>query len=301
MLLDCPYRFLLERVLHLEAPVERRPAREIGQPHYGGLVHLVMENFFREHGERFCRKRGTLAEWERRAAEVADGCFDDFLGEYPLLGSGTVEAQRDRLRRDVGYLLEAEWETHLPLTFVGVEEPFGFPPEAIRLTGGRTLYVRGFIDRVDLRGRQAMVRDIKTGRAKTLPDEPTRPGIDMQLALYSLVAPRLPAVGGARVGFAAYTYPAATGDRERAYASRREVEELLAEGRAWLQLASALLVARSFPHAADPEACKFCPFQPACGDDATEVSKRKLVTAADGSPEQAFAALQGILDDDDAA
>ncbi|MHC5021183.1 MAG: PD-(D/E)XK nuclease family protein, partial [Planctomycetota bacterium] len=37
-LLECPYRFLLERVLQWEEPAGAPESREIGQPHYGGLV-----------------------------------------------------------------------------------------------------------------------------------------------------------------------------------------------------------------------------------------------------------------------
>ncbi len=296
-LLVCPHRFLLERVLHLDAPVERPAVREIGQPHYGALVHRVMERFFRAHGPHFCQQDGSFTEWARTAAVIVDRCFEEFCAEYPLLGTGIAGAQRERLRRDVSYLLEAEWETHLPLTFVGVEVPFGFPPEAIALRGGHTLYVHGFIDRVDLRGHQLMVRDIKTGRAKRLREAPTQPAIDMQLALYALVAPRLPEAEGARVAHAAYTYPAAQGDRERPYASPAAVGDRLANGRAWLELAATLLRARSFPHAANTDACTYCPFRPVCGDDAPAVSRRKLATADDDSPERAFGALQGVMDD----
>src|SRR5439155_671574 len=106
--LGCPHRYLLESVLHFR-PVARAPSiREIDPMPYGSLVHRVVERFFRAHGEAFCRRERSLHEWRDLAGEVADATFTDFLREYPLAGDGAVEAQRRRLRRDVGYLPRAQ-------------------------------------------------------------------------------------------------------------------------------------------------------------------------------------------------
>jgi hypothetical protein len=296
-LLSCPYRFLLEHVLHLDAPPEPPPSREIGQPYYGTLVHRVMERFLRQHGESFCSKDGAFDDWADRISVVADRCFEEFCAEYPLLGDGTTAAQRERLRRDVRALLQADWDTHLPLTLVGVEVPFGFPtPVSLPLGDGRTLYVRGFIDRVDRKGRQVLVRDVKTGRAKPRNEEPTHPSLDTQLVVYTLVAPDL--AGGGRVGLAAYTYPALVSDRERAYDGAADLDTLLTAGREWLRRGAALLSARTFPHAIDENACTYCPFVPVCGAAIHETSARKLATATPQSPEHGFAELQRPTEDD---
>jgi RecB family exonuclease len=297
-LLACPYRFFLERVLHLDAPSERPPMREIGQPYYGTLVHRVMEQFLREHGERFCRKDGTFEGWTDRILAVADRCFDEFGAEYPLLGDGTTATQRDRVRRDVRTLLQADWDSHLPLTFVGVEVPFGIPtPVGVALGDGRMLYLRGFIDRIDRKGGQLFIRDVKTGRAKPRDDDPMHPSLDTQLVVYSLVAPALAGTAGGRVELAAYTYPSLVSDRERAYDGAADLDALLTEGRAWLRRGADLLSARTFLHTADEGSCKYCPFVPVCGDDIHERSARKLKTAAPDSPEHGFAELQGATGD----
>lgn len=313
-LLACPYRFLLERVLHFHPPTERPPLREIGQPHYGSLVHRTLEQFLREHGPAFSRAHGSPGdrpdtpelggrrewpgwpEWRRLATEVADGCFAAFLDEYPLLGEGVREAQRSRLRRDVTRFLESEWEDHHPLTFVGVEVPFGIPPERIDLESGRGLWVRGFIDRVDMKGARIVVRDVKTGRPKPRWQIDTGPDPDLQLGLYALVAPRLAETRDRQVVHAAYVFPAAAADRERSYAGA-DLEVLLTATRDWLDLAAALLEAAAFPHATEAQQCRYCSFRPLCGDDADTVSTRKL-GHEDGVLAR-FAALTKTTDDPD--
>ena len=60
-LLQCPHLFLLGTVFYLQEAAGPPPLREIGQPHYGGLLHRVAERFAREHGEPFgarLRKEG---------------------------------------------------------------------------------------------------------------------------------------------------------------------------------------------------------------------------------------------------
>src|SRR5206468_9407843 len=127
--------------------------------------------FFRAHGEAFCRRERSLREWQAVAGDVADATFTDFLREYPLAGDGAVEAQRRRLRRDVGYLLRAEWESPLRFEFGQVEGSFGYPtPVALRLDAEHVLHVHGFIDRIDRATPGLVVRDVKTGTLEPGPD-----------------------------------------------------------------------------------------------------------------------------------
>jgi RecB family exonuclease len=295
-LLGCPYRFLLQRVLHLQAPTARPPSREIGQPDYGSLVHRIMEAFFRQHGPEFCRRERTLETWNDTARDVADRCYAEFLGEYPLAGDGAVDTQRDRVRRDVEHLLRAEWDPRRRAEFVGVEIPFGYPTPVPVALGDRILHVHGFIDRVDGPLTALRLRDIKTGRPKMREDEEVNVCRDAQIALYALVAPA--AVGGGRVVSAAYVYPVAAGDPERVFAGA-DLDALRVEAREWFGLAADLLAARSFPHAAAPNACSYCEFQPVCGDTAAVVSRRKLATAEPGCPAARFATLQGVTERED--
>jgi RecB family exonuclease len=190
--------------------------------------------------------------------------------------------------------LRADWEQHLPLEHVGVEIPFGFPPVAVPLEGDRRLFVRGFIDRIDRRGRAAVLRDIKTGRARSRRLDPLAPTLDLQLALYAIVAPSLLGDAGGRVGLAAYAYADAGGESERAYATTADIDALLTAGRRWLDVAERLLVARSFPHAVDPEACRYCAFRPVCGEGAVAASRESLAALDPDRPERPFAMLHAV-------
>ena len=297
VLLACPHRYLLDSVLSFKPREERLSLRDVEQPHYGSLVHRVVERFFRAHGEAFCRKERTLAEWRRIADEAADACFLEFLREYPLAGDGAVEAQRQRLRREVGYLVRAEWDSGTRLTYGNVEVSFGYPAAVPLAVDGGTLHVQGFIDRLDRVTVGLVVRDFKTGKQKAREETDVDPVVDAQIALYALVAPGL--MGGEKVARAAYIYPVAAGDAERAFEGS-ELEDLLRRAREWFGLARELLAARSFPHTADAKRCNYCAFQAVCGTDGAAVSQRKLAAAAPSSVAARFAAIQRATEVDDA-
>ena len=300
VLLGCPHRYLLENVLCFKPREEQLSLREVGQPSYGSLVHRVLEHFFRANGEAFCRRERTLAEWRVIADEAADACFLELLGEYPLAGDA-VEAQRQRLRREVGYLVRAEWESGARLSFGKVEASFGYPvPVPLPVDGDVTLHVRGFIDRLDRASVGVVVRDFKTGQPKAREETDIDPVVDAQIGLYALVASGV--MGGEKVARAAYVYPVAAGDSERAFEGA-ELEELLRRARDWFGLARELLAARSFPHTADAERCRYCAFQAVCGTDEPAVSQRKLAAAKPSSLAARFAAItaiEGAAEEDDA-
>ncbi len=165
VLLQCPHLFLLGNLLGFDEPAVAPPQREIGQPAYGGLFHLVAEEFYRTHGTAFCAREGRLDAWHGRADEVLERVFDRFLQQYPLVGGAVVGQQRERLRRDVHELIDYDWDAGRSTRFVAVERSFGRPIPLELPVGGRTLFVRGQIDRVDVEGTHTLVRDLKTGRA----------------------------------------------------------------------------------------------------------------------------------------
>jgi len=106
-------------------------------------------------------------------------------------------------------------------------------------------------------------------------------------------------MGGEKVARAAYIYPVAAGDAERAFEGA-ELEDLLRRAREWFGLARELLAARSFPHTADAKRCNYCAFQAVCGTDGAAVSQRKLAAAAPSSVAARFAAIQRATEADDA-
>lgn len=286
-LLFCPLAFLYQRVLNWDEPGGAPSLRELDPLTYGALFHEVMEAFYRQHGEAFVSRRGGLSHWKKVAGEVARERISALLASYPLVGGGVVEKERARLLREVESFLEYDWR--LPLSrFVAVERAFsGLELDA----GGRRLHVRGYMDRIDVEGDHALVRDLKTGRAhpRVGEEEDPTPGRDVQLGLYGLSVRALAAEWGLPAKLeAAYAY-SRTGE-ERAF--RRDYAALEAATRTWLALAARLLGERAFPPTPLESDCALCPFQPVCG---SAVPARAAAAAAGAAgPVRDFLRLKGV-------
>jgi RecB family exonuclease len=269
-LLQCPHRFLLASVLHFDEPTSAPSTHEIGQPAYGSLFHRAAEEFYRAHGAAFCARQETIIAWCERADVIADRVFAEFLEQYPLVGGAVIGRQRNRLLGDLRELLEHEWAGAAISRFVAVERGFGRPVPVQIECGGRWLFVRGRIDRMEVLGPHTVIRDLKTGRAHPRRGREAAPDavLDIQIAVYGLVARLLAAEWGVpdRVS-AGYAYVGHGAD-ERAW--QELGEELEPAARQWLALAADLLEARAFPRTPDPNDCKYCHLQPVCGKGAQE-------------------------------
>jgi hypothetical protein len=277
-LLECPRRFLFEKILRWKEAAGAPPERELDPLTYGSLFHAVMEDFYRAHGAAFLADSGRRPEWVAAAHAIGDARFAETIASFPLAGEAVREKERARLRADAETFLALDSRT--PRTFVDVERSFGVPEALPLAVGPRTLYVRGFIDRLDVEAGRLLVRDLKTGSAHPRrgdEEEPT-PVRDVQLGLYGLVARRLaPSWGLPSEVMAAYVYPSERGGgTERAF--RDDFAALEAATLEWLALAADLLAARQFPPTPVRSDCTFCPFQAVCGK---------------GAADRAYEALQG--------
>lgn len=287
LLLGCPHRFVLERLMRLKAPVTRPSSDAIDPIAYGSLFHAAVERFMNESGAALCQKTGDLDQWIERAKAIANEEFDSLCHVYPLRGVDATERERQRLLRQIEQLVRYEWNKD-EREFVATELGFG-EPEPVRLEiEGAHLNVRGAIDRVDRAadGRLA-VRDIKTGRMYDLNDDPINPGRDLQLGLYTLALE----TGGGQVGEAAYVHPSAAHEQERAF-SGTGLDQLRNHTRAWLQIAHAILAAGLFVRTPNADDCRFCAFVPACGDGAHARSAAKLRQLPDSHTLAAFVRLK---------
>lgn len=283
-LLRCPYAFVLGNVLGFEEPASPPPLREIGQPYYGTFFHAVAADFYQRHGISFCSRERRLGDWMAVADHLVERSFEAFLRQYPLVGEVVRAQQRERLRRDLRELLEYDWNAGATeRRFVAAERSFG-SPQGVELTvGGRSLFVRGRLDRLDVEGRTALVRDLKTGRAhpRIGKEEAPAPERDLQIAVYGLVARiladpwRIPQ----RIA-AAYAYVGRAFSTERSY--RDDFHEVLEpEALRWLGIAQALLERRLFPRTPDQDDCTYCTFRPVCGDAVHDRAARVLEDAGD--------------------
>jgi RecB family exonuclease len=298
-LLGCPHQFLFEKLLGFSKPAVATPQREIGQPDYGSLFHLVVAEFYNRHGTLFSAHKETLARWLPRANEVADAAFNDFLKEYPLIGEAVRKQQRDRLRRDLRDEIEYEWNSLAGMSFVAAERGFGHPiPLRLKL-GDRVLFLTGRIDRLDTVGPSTLVRDMKTGGAypRTGKEKDAVLKRDLQIAIYGLVAQSLAVEWKIpkKVG-AAYTYVGAGSPSERSFRDDygTALEPL---ARLWLRSAAGLLAERLFPRTADPDDCRFCSFRPVCGDGVYDRAKDHLTAGAGVLGE--FARIKGLASEEE--
>jgi len=279
-LLQCPHLFLLGTLLGFDEPAGAPAQREIGQPAYGALLHLVAQAFYQAHGAAFCARERDLEQWLDEADAVVERVFVEFLEQYPLSGAAVRSKERERMRRDFHDWLAYDWQAS-GRRFVAVERAFGRPEPLALAIGGRSLHVRGQIDRIDVDGSRTLIRDLKTARAhpRVGREGDPDPVLDIQLAVYALAVQqlaaswRLPAgVGGA------YAY-VNRGTDERDW--RADFEQVLKPAaEQWLGLAADLLAARAFPRTPEPEDCTYCRFRPVCGDGYDRA--RQILIAGDG-------------------
>jgi hypothetical protein len=298
-LLGCPYAFLLGNVLGLDEPASPPPQREIGQPYYGNLVHAVAAEFYKRHGISFCTREGALRDWRSLADEVIACVFATFLRQYPLVGEAVRSQQRERLRRDLHDLLEYDWESAgAGRRFVAAERSFGTKAGVALSLGDRALFVRGRIDRLDVEGQRTLVRDLKTGRAHPRAGKAAEPdpGLDLQVAVYGLVAQALADEWKVpKLAAAAYAYVGRGGAAERSW--RDDFHDALEpEARRWLRAAAGLLAGRLFPRTSNERDCAYCAFRPVCGDGVHDRAAMLLDGASGALAE--FAALKGAAPED---
>jgi ATP-dependent helicase/DNAse subunit B len=290
-LLQCPHLFLLGTLLGLDEPAGAPAQREVGQPAYGALLHLITQSFYQAHGEAFCARQGTLDGWRAAADAVVERVFVEFLEQYPLSGEAVRNKERERVRRDFHDWLAYDWQAS-GRRFVAVERAFGRPEPVELVAGGRSLYVRGQIDRIDVDGARTLVRDLKTARARPRVGQESdpHPVLDVQLAVYALALERLAPAWQlpGRIG-GAYAYVnRGTGERDW----RADFDRVLRPAaEAWLGLAADLLAARAFPRTPEPGDCTYCRFRPVCGDAYDRA--RQLLVSGDGVLAR-FGRLKGV-------
>jgi len=217
----CPLAFFFSRILALE-PIEDIPeepeAREIGR-----VVHSILAEFYRSW---VIPKRSRIRPGNRLDALVAlEAAAGTIFEEHHPLDEETLEAAVIResitrglytaqdlanpskrreveegvdiapfVRGPLRRLVDYEAALDLPLYPIATEYSFGdaqAPPLTITSTHGRTIRIRGVIDRIDRyqpsegSGAAALwIYDYKTGSVPTKRD--VLSGDDLQLAVYAL-------------------------------------------------------------------------------------------------------------------
>ena len=290
-LLECPHHFLYEHIFGWQEPASARSQGELDALAYGSLFHAVAERFYATHGSDFAARRQTLAHWQSLARELARLKFDALLEQYPLAGDAVRRQQFERLRREFEDLLEYEWRQGAG-TFLATEKPFGYDAAVPVQTAGNTLYLRGFIDLIDVVDGTTRIRDLKTGTCvpRQGKDASPHPVRDLQLAVYAAAMQRLARQWGvpARLGVA-YLHSNDRKGRERAF--KEDFDAFAEAARSWFETAATLLTKRIFPRTPVRDDCSLCPFQPVCGPGAQDRAAELLA-----KPDRGLAAFRDLKD-----
>ncbi|HWR97430.1 MAG TPA: PD-(D/E)XK nuclease family protein, partial [Candidatus Methanoperedens sp.] len=293
----CPRRFFYHYALGLELPEELPvdPARWLDPLTTGSLLHELFEEFVRE-----ILRVGRYADVERARDTILsmlERSLDRYRLRFPVPSPSVYARERDQLVLAAETFVREEhrWVLATGSEPVYLEASLGLPPgthatalddpEAlpVELPDGRTIRVRGRIDRIDHRaaaGGGWEIWDYKTGstwgfdRADPFPE-----GRKIQPHLYlRLVERRLRAAvdPGAVVRSFGYFFPGAKGRGARL---RWEAAKL-AGGAAVLAELCAIIAAGAFAATTDERKdCGWCDYRRACGDVGAQAaaSRRKIL------------------------
>jgi ATP-dependent helicase/nuclease subunit B len=242
---------------------EYDPGRWLDGGERGGLLHRVFQRF----GEAYRGRQTDLDGEPARCVllEIVDQELDRMLVEVPPPSVAAVAVERDEIRHSALVFLDmelrseaGEWEA-FELAF-GME---GAPAVVTSLPDGRTVRVKGRIDRIDRLPDGALrVIDYKTGRflksfEKAGDGPPFAGGRQVQAGVYTHVAE---SVSGLAVRRFEYRFPTSKGEHRTVTYER---EELDASGRVVADLLE-MIGAGLFFATDDPEDCRWCDYRGVC-------------------------------------
>jgi ATP-dependent helicase/DNAse subunit B len=266
-LLSCPHRFLYENILGFREPEQPLQTHSLNAMLFGTWLHLIAEEFWTEHGAAMAARSGDLALVRGQLRELASKRFEALQQSYPFISAHVAHAEGQTLCDQLDKLLELDWNEGESRTFVAVERAFGYAGDCELTTEAGPLFVRGKIDKLDCIDGTLVVRDIKTSIGKPRrANAPPDPSIDLQLAVYALVAKRMAREWNTPEDVAvAYIY-LRSGDHERAW---RGADYTILEHttRTWLAAAREILAVGAFARTPNLDDCRYCAFKPVCAPE----------------------------------
>jgi ATP-dependent helicase/nuclease subunit B len=200
---SCPYQYLLNVIMGIEALTEPEKEATIDPLDKGTLVHSILWKFFTD----LKKERGSSLHLEpkdlERLLEIANKEFTEFeqrgVTGYSMLWEVEKRSILDNL---VDFFNEELNETEFIPTYFEVRygmKPLDFQeseisteePVSLKLAG-KTVNLKGRIDRIDLTkdGKRARVRDYKTGKVLAKAND-FQGGTTLQLPLYLYAAKQL--------------------------------------------------------------------------------------------------------------
>lgn len=192
-----PYRYYLRHVLRLQELTD--DLDELDASAFGMLMHEVLKRFGSGESRHSSDAQEIEALLDRVLAETVEECY----GSEPL---AAVMIQTEQARRRLGAFARWQaawrrqgWEIH------SVEQE-DLPPAEFSLGDGRTILLKGRMDRIDYHPQTGTwaILDYKTGDGGTPPDQTHRwhgDWYDLQLPLYRHLARAAGIEGDLRLGY----------------------------------------------------------------------------------------------------
>ncbi|GIW44098.1 MAG: hypothetical protein KatS3mg077_1380 [Candidatus Binatia bacterium] len=279
MLLECPYRFLLERTAHihpLPAPVR---TDQLDPMAFGTLVHQAFSTFLASCGRAFYARENHLAFWLENVRAICSEQFDDFVLGYPLFGTDVREREHGRLEEALRCLVGEEWRQP-QAELLGVEPRFGEPMGLCLSVGDRQLYLRGAMDWLLREPAGVAIRELKTAAGRGMGSVRPATRHYLQLGLYVLAAESGFLLPADTVVEAALLV--VSGQKIHRWCARDDaLAQLRQTTRAALELGMELLEAGLFPRTPRQEPCGRCPFFHHCGEEGAMRSAGSLRRSRD--------------------
>ncbi len=283
----CPYQHFLERILKVNVldDIAYEPDTWLEAHHFGTLMHEVLQRTMEEicaRGEK--PAMASLA----RMKEIAEEELGKWRETIPPPSESAFDRRRTDLLEACEVFLRSEEEACRTVTPSHFE--WGFDDFALPLGSGRSVKLRGRIDRIDRDEATGEwhVWDYKSGSTFQFEGGGRlNCGTKIQHAIYArAVESKL----GGRVTKSGYYFPTAKGNGARLLreCADRELKDAL--NHLFDTIATGW-----FPHAGE-DACKFCDFQEACEGPklAAERTNRKLVNNDADAAVKAWLNLQEV-------
>ena len=222
----CPHAYFMRYVLRVEAIDDTDDVHRISPLERGSLVHRILECWLTEaiDGSAVPAPQEPWPDQWRARLRVLGAEECDRLATRGLVGRQLYwEYDRQQILADLDRFLDfddAQRASHGSRP-AAAELGFGMPaspggPAVIEIGDGRSLRVRGSIDRVDETDAGGLlVIDYKTGSTRSYEklslDDPTLGGCRLQLVLYDLAARRLRGVSDSADGHGVYWFVSSKG------------------------------------------------------------------------------------------
>ncbi|MGH9456086.1 MAG: PD-(D/E)XK nuclease family protein [Thermoanaerobaculia bacterium] len=300
----CPFGYFLQSILGIE-PLEsvERSEEWLTAMEYGSLFHTVLERFMREICDR--GEKPVVALHEGRLEEIAMRELEEKAREIPPSSRSAFEARRDDLLRSCAIFLRIEEKHCGEIDAKYFEVPFGFgdaegelamrEPLEIELRDGRSVRMRGRIDRVDHHPARDRwhVWDYKSGSPwKYKQTGSLAGGTLIQHAIYARAVNEMLARRGdaGRVEASGYYFPTPKGRGER-------ITKVAGDGRLEEALDHLFTIVGSgwFPQG-DLDRCKFCDYPSIClkTKESVAAQESKCARNADERPVEAWVRLREV-------